>query len=523
MNLKEMGGLLDRELGFDLNLRTFLTPEGILHRDGPAGRFGDGLAMPLQAGWFTAAAAEESPVIAVWEPQFLPWTAENDRAKDFFRLEKALQELGFVVHLTRLNGNEIQLFLTFGPGNILQRLSIEMDSQLSVGKQMKRLGILSVARGACFQSQHWWVNGSVTTVTEYDRPEADGGLKISAFFAHRLMTACGLSADELNYDPEVTRMQLWMASHTGLVKGMAVVDDCQDMDLVMPVESFDSGFRVMEGTLVKIIPHRVQRNVPCLKAMDGLLRIPELIKAVSFTELLSVQKEGFADIDAHFREVAWESQYPEETDLELLLESGDEPFLRNLDRVERRLRRYAYRETSRQLCDEAGGSLFIAPQVMREATGSLLSSVTAHQRRWNGLPGLYVSCLRGYWTDYRYAGMHDLKPNYAGLLWNGTDFDGFALHGRDVLSDDMKARTDGGDGDDLLDGIMMRDELGQVWVRLYRNPSGYGAGVLLRLDDFSAELAQQRGYHVYRMLAGYEDPDLPAKLQSGIGLQVRSY
>lgn len=525
MTIQEFSEHATEHLPQGLGLNTFLLPDGVVFRQREAEKQVapyQAMAMPLQAGWFSLHQDERQvPMIAVWQPSFLPWSHISDREDDFIRVEKALQALGWRVGLTRLNGSEIQLFLVNGnwQGNSLKDIGLEVDPDLSPGKQMKRLGILSVGRGCHYEPGYWQVKGgSIEAVTEYDRPEADGGLQISRSMARRLVQACGME-----WHKDISRLQVWIASHDGLVKGMAVVRPTRSMDsdLVLPIESFDRSFRVKHGTLVKLVPHKVVRRPLHLKPMDGLLRMPEVLQAIRQSEVLQEQGWSMDRRNEELVKLAWESQYleeyPEADDL------ANEPAWYSPSSLIRTLRRREYQENTRALADAAGGSLFVAPLVMAEATGQLLRSVEAKARQWNGLPGAYVSCLRGYWTDPRYAGVDVPMPGYVRLLWNDGDFDGFAMNPADVLAEDTKVRTDGGDGDDLLDGILMRNPWTmEIWVRLYRNPCGKGAGVLLKVSEVDVEAAVNYGVRIYEMSPPYryQDPDLPLKLRQGVGLKV---
>ena len=230
MDLQEMASNMSEYVPASLGLTTMLTPTGIIHsmyiEDGHVEY--QAIATTLRSTWFemdNKRARKDIALIAIWRPTFAPWADMTIRSRALSRVQGVLNQMGYHVALTRLNGQDVQLYCTVSKNwanDWINDWGIEVDD-MEPGKLLKRLGILSISQGAhAFRDNvHPYTVGGISLRIAYrnDIPSADGALLISKECAIRL---CGLSS--IQWTSEYTRMQIWIASGPGLIKGMANID-----------------------------------------------------------------------------------------------------------------------------------------------------------------------------------------------------------------------------------------------------------------------------------------------------------
>ena len=477
---------------------------------------------PIKAGWFSYSEMVKlkDPVIIIWKPDFARWAEltekKRSRAKLFEHLES---DFSLTVHFERLSGNEIQLYCASmtnnsSPNVTAKKMDWKFRNDIEDGKKLKRLGILSVSPGAAAGP-----NVPPSVMIEPDRPEADGALWLEKHFAISLAEWTGI-----HWNENISRLQIWMTTDFGIIKGMGMVgkQNCDRLkpEIVMPKESLDER-TTASVTICKVIPHRVIRNPWTLKAFDGLLRMPELIKHVHIDEVVDVMKRDMEKIDIAEDKFAWNTKDLDE-ELDLLLEQNEETM--SVDWLIWSMERRLYQDNVRAFTRLMGGGLFSSPETMEMGVGRLYGSVNSRRRRWNrgddnSLPGCYVSAVRAYWTDPVYAGIPAPEPGSVKILWNDGDVDGFMMNPADMPCNnaDVAYRSDGGDLDDLLDGVLMMsdsDSIPMIW--LVRNPTSWGGGWFLRLDENDYQLLMNKGYHVYKLKAGYEVEGLGSIKNQGL-------
>ena len=536
-----------------IGLKTIITPEYIINNQG--GEYvGIKTNCPIKAGWFETAAMMgwEDPTILIWKPNLPKWAHANERERAHQGMLDMVSNLELNVVLERLSGSEIQLYSLTNYTNSDQKdmneivnleeaVGIKAISTMPIGKKLKRLGIFGVSRGAFAKSfMHDEEDWAKKTLKIHKRPQADGALWIDRDYAREL---CEMAGIELTY--QVTRLQLWYLTPQGMIKGMAMVQhpeaeapaDAQvegnNILILAPEESVDQGFISTQSHICKVIPHEVQMSPPTLKAFDGLLRIPELLKHIDYIEVCDVMREGLEQMDKEAEEKAIQTEI---MDLDLLLEDTEEAadMARMVTAIERRM----YNEPLLKFSKIMGGGYYSCPEGVEAGTGQIYRSLDSRRRRWNNyrqedgtldtaLPGAYVSAVRAYWTDPLYAGMPEPDLGYVGILWQYIDgkleVDGFMMNLMDMMSADVRYRSDGGDLDDLLDGVLMsHEESGINYIWLVRNPTSWGGGWFLKISNEDFYRLTNKGYHSYRLHNMYEVNQLP-ELTVRDGLQVKWY
>ena len=503
-----------------INLESFLTKSAIYHKL-PNGTW----AMQqtdLQAGWFEVCDAKGlgTAVIANWEPNFDPWTPKINRMLDTQFVEKLLKEYGLNVAFLRTTGNSVLFYCCTGKVNgdkLFDDLGIDIDPVIKLGKVMKRMSVFSASQGAHYEDRPDYVGGQPLKVcVEHDRPEADGGMVVTEDFVKR---ACTMMFME--YRPGYhTRVQLWIATSRGLLKGLARVDRNQrSWDIKCPVQNIDHGFRMTKALVMKGVLHGPLRQETRMVKMDGLLRMPELMKHVDYTEVCQVQSKLLLQADdwdvRQLNAGVWA-----DGEVELDNQDSDSWIVR---KIEKRL----WNEEVKQVWQASGKDLYLMPEILREATGRTYQGFKAFKESMlddasqSVMPGMLVSAIRGYWTDAKYAGKAEPEPGYIGLLWNNEEPDGFMMSKEDVLSDNVKIRSDGGDGDDLLDGVLMKYR-GQKLIWLVRNPTSWGGGWFLKVREDDWRRLLDMGYHAYKCVKKYEVPNMPKLLKEGVGLKIKT-
>ena len=569
LDLTEMAETLTNRCPVGYGIATIIRPEGIVYREYEDRREGvifnhmeSGLTH-VKAGWFavTKLLKYENPTIIMWRPEFTPWSTITERSNEYQQVQGLIARMGYTVIVTRLAGSEVQLYCCATPPNapsipLSDQFSLELglhaDKSIEPGKLLKRLSIFSVAEGAFalygyFQlpvtdpQTQLFTHKPIIIHILHHTPEADGGMWISNTFAKQLCKAAGVL-----WDNDITRIQLWISSDIGLVKGMAMVGKNDSWgnikaDIVAPEESIDRKFTTSKVTIGKIQIHRVKRGAPVFKPMDGLLRVPELIKHVDVEELLDkqfigLQSQDNAEIefatslhnlsqDLNPASVLWDDMNREDA-----LDTHDKlnnQLLHMDDVMEKRL----YSNAALYLSAANNYSPHIAPEVMQQLTGRVAKSLGAKRQAWTDvhgtLPGMYVSCLRAYWCHHGFIKKPSPKVGQVGILWSdggGADIDGFYLHRDDQLSRNVRYRSDGGDHDDLLDGILVESASRTKMIWLVRNPTSWGGGWFMEVSNEDWERAIASGYIPYNLAHGYEYFDLATIAKNpDVGLKVNKY
>ena len=569
LTLKAMAETLTSRCPVGYGIATIIKPNGIVYREYEDRQEGvvfnymeaANAYSQVKAGWFSVMELFNYPdtAIIMWRPEFTPWSVVTERSREYQQVKGLIAKMGYEVIVTRLSGSEIQLYC--GPHALASDnslladdfpylLGLHVDQSIEPGKLLKRLSIFSVAEGsfAChgafmlpYQDHKTKLQQrrEIVLRTLNHSPEADGGMWISRSFAGQLCETTGVA-----FDDDVTRIQLWITSNQGLVKGMAMVGEGDKWglikaDIVAPEESIDRKFCMDKVTIGKIQVHRVKRKAPVFKPMDGLLRVPELIKHVSLTELLDrqfigMQNQDNAEIefasglhnlsqDLNPSSVLWDDMSQEDA-----LDTQDQ-LQRQLTHMDDVMEKRLYNDAARYLSSTNNYSPHIAPEVMQQLTGRVARSLGAKYQSWtdaNGtLPGIYVSCLRAYWCHHSFVEQVSPKPGYVGILWNNgsTDIDGFYLHKDDQLSENVRYRSDGGDHDDLLDGVLLED-VNDKLIWLVRNPTSWGGGWFMKVTNEDWDKAVNNGYVPYKLTNLYETPDLVTLSQDpSMGLKVQKY
>ena len=539
-----------------IGLKTMITPEYIINNQG--GEYvGIKTNCPVKAGWFETVEMmdQENPAILIWKPNLPKWAHANER-------ERAHQEMLDVVNnnlelsviLERLSGSEIQLYsLANHTGsvhgdmneiiNLEEAVGIKAISTMPIGKKLKRLGIFGVSRGAFARSfMHDEEDWAKKTLKIHKRPQADGALWIDRDYARDLCEMAGVELTE-----QTTRLQLWYLTPQGMIKGMAMVQrpeaeapadawiEGNNALILAPEESVDQGFVSTQAHICKVIPHEVQMNPPTLKAFDGLLRMPELLKHIDYTEVCDVMRKWFEQIDKESEDQARQTEIMD-MDMDLLLEDTEEAA--DLTRMVTAIERRMYNEPLLKFSKIMGGGYYSCPEGVEAGTGQIYRSLDSRRRRWNNyrqedgtldaaLPGAYVSAVRAYWTDPLYAGITEPALGHVRILWQYAhgklEVDGFVMNSIDMMSADVRYRSDGGDLDDLLDGVLMsHKESGINYLWLVRNPTSWGGGWFLKVNDSDFDLLIGKGYHSYSLCNMYEVNEL-AEISMRDGLQVKWY
>ena len=550
MDLPTMASNMSELVPANLGLTTMLLPTGIIHLAYSEQGHAEYQAVPtaLNSAWFEinkkASQWDNTSLIAIWRPTFAPWADMTVRSRALSRVQSMLKQMGYHVAMTRLSGRDVQLYCTTTESfakNWMAIWGIEVDD-MEPGKLLKRLGLFSISQGAIVwqgNARPYTIGGLSLRIAYHNNiPSADGALRMSKACAMRL---CGLSGIE--WTPEYTRMQIWIASGPGLIKGMANIDNTHDKamggrdnggwDLIVPTESTDPKFRVMNGTICKIVPHAVARRAPTLKPFDGLLRMPETVKHIDPDEIYAVQNRELMNMDN--QDVAMISELSIQPLLAMLGNStdswADSPSSNNrrIQNMVKASQQRLYQEEASELFEMAQNSAFIAPEVMRQVTGQTERRVNARHQHWmqqcpdgkaRMLPGAYVSAVRGYWTYAPFVGASDPKHGEVAIVWNKNDPDGFIFNSEDDLSDEVKYRSDGGDKDDLLDGVMVKHpDADATFVWVVRNPTSWGGGWFVKMHPMDVEWLTELGYHTYTLTGMHEIPNLPVLAQS-YGLRV---
>ena len=543
MDLPTMASNMSELVPTNLGLATMLLPTGIIHlaysEQGHAEY--QSVDTTLNSAWFAInEKVGNASLIAIWRPTFAPWADMTVRSRALSRVQSMLRQMGYHVAMTRLSGRDVQLYCTTTESfakNWMSDWGIEV-ANMEPGKLLKRLGIFSISQGAAVwrDSVHPYRLGGNNLRIAYhnDIPSADGALRMSKACAMRL---CGLSGIE--WTPEYTRMQIWIASGPGLIKGMANIDsthskamggwDNGGWDLIVPTESTDPKFRVMNGTICKIVPHAVARRAPTLKPFDGLLRMPETVKHIDPDEIYAVQNRELINIDN--RDVAMISELSVQP-LLAMLDPNTNPWNDGNRRIESMVKasqQRLYQDEASELFEMAQNSAFITPEVMRQVTGQTERRVNARHQHWmqqcpdgkaRMLPGAYVSAVRGYWTYGPFVGASEIKHGEVRIVWNKNDPDGFIFNSNDDVSAEVKYRSDGGDKDDLLDGVMVKHyHADATFMWMVRNPTSWGGGWFVKMHPMDVEWLTELGYHTYTLTGMHEIPNLPILAQS-YGLRV---
>ena len=117
-----------------------------------------------------------------------------------------------------------------------------------------------------------------------------------------------------------------------------------------------------------------------------------------------------------------------------------------------------------------------------------------------------------------------------GFIWRGRSIDGFVMNGQEMLSKDVRYRSDGGDLDDLLDVVLLYSRWDgnesftpMAWV--VRNPTSWGGGWFMRVSQEDWDRCMEQGYKAYTLTDDYEVMDL-ADIMLGPnppGLKVKEY
>ena len=510
----------NNSVGVAMKINSIMFPNGVVHQHVEIDDAGEvnmkysATHVDLNSAWFDLCHefGWENPMIISWRPTFATWDPEGERSRELNKLRVFLGKMDLNLVMTRLNARDIQVYANTTVDNegLSSRLGLEVRTGIEVGKLMKRMGIFSVSEGTLFNPEPNM--GHELKLLMEDRPEADGSLMMSYEFAEMLCRNSGVQ-----FDQDVTRIQIWISTTMGLLKGMAMVRpkgvplrDGMELDLVVPFDSLDPNFRTRKVTIGKFVTHSVKRREPVLKAFDGLLRMPEFVKHVDHVEILQVQAEMMERQDNEEMKFAIDTAA-----MRARVRDNDEDDW-EVGRLVRKMETRLYDKSMMDLADLGGMSLFVSPEVMRMGTDRLLRHLVAKQKSWTSndgqMPGVYVSCLRAYWTNPEYAGQEEPERSYVGFLWNGDDIDGFYLNSLDHMDEQVRYRSDGGDLDDLLDGVLVT-HVGQKLIWLVRNPTSWGGGWFMRVRDEDWDKAIGLGYHSYILRNGYEIKQLPTIAQ----------
>ena len=476
---------------------------------------------PVRSLWFELAAdaGVRQPVIAVWRPEFPSWASAGERKRARMQLTQALDAVGVEIAFERLSGRDVQLYGVMGDlrgiecGQMLDAMALKVNSRIEPGKLLKRLGVYSVSQGA-FTGDTGYVLRDMGS-----RPEKDGALWIRNQAARALCLDAGIE-----WHDDITRLQVWMLTPTGMVKGMGMVENSRysqpkgtfNADIAFPSESLDMNVRIDEGVQAKVVAHRVVRHPVTVKPFDGLLRMPELLRYVSAEEVAEVQRDKFMEIDRAY------GQFSEDT-LMLDLELDEDPGSFELNAMLRSMENRLYDDQVRRFEEAVGGGLYSSPEAMEMGSGQLHRSVSSRRRRWNrgdgnALPGAYVSAVRAYWTDPDFACAKRPKAGYVGVVWNDGDVDGLTMNPADMPcnSVDVAYRSDGGDLDDMLDMVLMRAPSGKTYGWVVRNPTSWQGGWFLRIGASELAGLKGQGYHVYTMTCEPGDRPDVAAMEAGL-------
>ena len=540
-SIEQLRDSLNKAIPSHLGFKSFIMADGVINIEQEFDERAERYKLvkhPIKAGWFALAEAMSisSPVIVNWEPE---WLNDDDALT---RLEKmrpmmlGLDRIGLRVHTMRIAGSSVQMYTSRDEEgvDIIKSLGLKVEPEMHPGKLLKRLSVLSPSEGACYNS------GMFATKTgrriylhvEQDRPQADGALWMSYAFARELCADCGIEWDE-----NITRLQVWILSHVGMVKGMASIggpQGVQTYDLIAPKESVDQNLTIQNGTLIKAVAHRLDEYPPTFQAFDGLLRMPELAKHVSMEEVIERQNEWLLNQDLLEHSLMTSLDNVNIEDLEDEELDGKEK--RRIERIVSMAEARVFQDAAKRIMRSAGYSAFAMPEIMEQMTGRTLRSYNAKRSRWlhddSGLvmPGAYVSCLRGYWSDPLFSGVEEPPVGELGFIWKFGVIDGFVMNGEEMLSKDVRYRSDGGDLDDLLDVVLVytRWDKGEeltpmAWV--VRNPTSWGGGWFMRVRQEDWDRCMSKGYKAYTLNEDYEICDL-AEIMMGPnppGLRVRKY
>ena len=540
MDLQELALNMSEYVPASLGLTTMLMPRGIIHsvysEQGHVEYHA--IETKLRSAWFEMDDKRDRKnmaLIAIWRPTFAPWADMTIRSRSLNCVQGVLSQMGYHVAMTRLSGRDVQLYCTVSSDwakNWIHDWGIEVDD-MEPGKLLKRLGILSISQGACAwrdDAHPYSVEGiSLRIAYRNDIPSADGALRMTKECAIRLCAASGIE-----WTSEYTRMQIWIASSPGLIKGMANIDrggqNNKEWDLIVPTESTDPKFRVMNGTICKIVPHAVIRNATTLKPFDGLLRMPETIKHISANEIYEAQNRELMNMDNQDVDMVTKlSHVPLLSMLDENSVNAQEYGDQHIQNMIRASKQRLYQDEALELFDMAQASAFTTPEIMRQVTGQTERRVNARHERWmqdcpdgqpRMLPGAYVSAVRGYWTYGPFVGSGKTRRHHVAVVWNKNDPDGFVFDSVDDLSEQVRYRSDGGDKDDLLDGVMVKDpNMNSTFMWVVRNPTSWGGGWFAQMLPQDVEWLTELGYHTYTLTHLHEIPELP-KFAKTHGLHV---
>ena len=434
----------------------------------------------LESAWFELCDREQwiGPGIAVYKHAWSPETDEQ-RRRDLIEQQGRSLRLFGLREVFRRHGNGRTWYYCVAriddavtAQTVTEVLGLEHDDESSRGKLMKRLSIFGPAAAAGARLREDCPGNPEYFHCLGDLPEADGQLVISIPMAAELLGRPPM------LERGETRLQVWMLTPIGLIKGMAHIRDwnrgegLMKVDLAYPEQSIDRTLRTEKYVLWKATPHMPFAVEPL--AMDGLLKVPELLqRAESLTE-----KQSRAMSNRMWQEAqAIKEQAPKlHRDYHNGAPLGDLIQGRIWDPVA-------------ALSLAASGSVYATPAVAEMTYGGAAMTVSAAIDRWTEeetlMPGCFVSGIRGYWSNPELAGVEEPKQGYVGIIWHGDTPNGFVMNRKDFLSPEVRFGSDGGDLDDVLDGVLLESKK-QKLIWLSRNPTSYKAGWMLKVqaDDW---------------------------------------
>ena len=323
-SVNQLQEVLNEFMPVGMGFRSFIRPDGVVNleqeynTDKP--RF-KAVKHPIKAGWFALAESMDIPVPAIvnWEPRWLNEEDSMARMEKMRPMMHCLETIGLRVHTMRIAGSAVQMYCSQDSEgvDIFSRLLMEKDESIHPGKLLKRLSILSPSEGACYNVGNFATKTGrrINMAIDRNRPQADGALWISYQFARELCGDCDIPWE----DGEMSRLQVWILSEVGMVKGMASIGSplgIQTYDLIAPKESIDTKICIKRGTLIKAVSHRLDEHPSTFQAFDGLLRMPELVKHMDINEVLEKQSEWLRDRDILESSLIYQLEDVDLTDLE---------------------------------------------------------------------------------------------------------------------------------------------------------------------------------------------------------------
>ena len=109
-----------------------------------------------------------------------------------------------------------------------------------------------------------------------------------------------------------------------------------------------------------------------------------------------------------------------------------------------------------------------------------------------------------------FVGSTEIRQGEVAIIWNKNDPDGFVFNSEDDLSEQVRYRSDGGDKDDLLDGVMVKyPGMNNTFMWIVRNPTSWGGGWFAQMRPQDVEWLTELGYHTYALTNLHEIPELP--------------